>query len=250
MAIVSKKTFLNTNQKNQQKAASTQQSGIANRADFVAGASGGNSEMQRRKMAYENYKKAVEAQRQAQAANAQRQQLLAGEARTDAMRDAAQAYSQSGYGKAAQQAAYENYIYALKQQELRQKQMRGQVLTPAEQKILNTNVYKDVGAAEAAERSKTRNENVQRAQERTQKRKEQISEQEFNRSSAMQEIWGSYSNYVRGVYAGYDEAVAKREAEQAKTSEDLQAESDALQTQIDELSDKLKTAYQNPSSDN
>ena len=104
MAIVSKKTFLNTNQKNQQKAASTQQSGIANRADFVAGASGGNSEMQRRKMAYENYKKAVEAQRRVQAANAQRQQLLAGEARTDAMRDAAQAYSQSGYGKEAQQA--------------------------------------------------------------------------------------------------------------------------------------------------
>lgn len=149
MAIVSKKTFLNTNQKNQQKAASTQQSGIANRADFVAGASGGNSEMQRRKMAYENYKKAVEAQRRVQAANAQRQQMLAGEARSDAMRDAAQAYSQSGYGQAAQQAAYENYTYALKQQELRQKQMRGQVLTPAEQKILNTNVYKDVGAAQA-----------------------------------------------------------------------------------------------------
>ena len=148
MAIVSKKTFLNTNQKNQQKAASTQQSGIANRADFVAGASGGNSEMQRRKTAFENYKKAVEAQRQVQAANAQRQQLLAGEARSDAMRDAAQAYSQSGYGQAAQQAAYENYTYALKQQELRQKQMRGQMLTPAEQKILNTNVYKDVGAAQ------------------------------------------------------------------------------------------------------
>lgn len=183
MAIVSKKTFLNTNQKNQQKAASTQQSGIANRADFVAGASGGNSEMQRRKMAYENYKKAVEAQRRVQAANAQRQQLLAGEARTDAMRDAAQAYSQSGYGKAAQQAAYENYTYALKQQELRQKQMRGQMLTPAEQKILNTNVYKDVGAAQANDMNRDKTAEIeQKIKEIEAEINADVAEQEKNAS--------------------------------------------------------------------
>lgn len=183
MAIVSKKTFLNTNQKNQQKAASTQQSGIANRADFVAGASGGNSEMQRRKMAYENYKKAVEAQRRVQAANAQRQQLLAGEARTDAMRDAAQAYSQSGYGKAAQQAAYENYTYALKQQELRQKQMRGQMLTPAGQKILNTNVYKDVGAAQANDMNRDKTAEIeQKIKELEAEINADVAEQEKNAS--------------------------------------------------------------------
>lgn len=183
MAIVSKKTFLNTNQKNQQKAASTQQSGIANRADFVAGASGGNSEMQRRKMAYENYKKAVEAQRRVQAANAQRQQLLAGKARTDAMRDAAQAYSQSGYGKAAQQAAYENYTYALKQQEIRQKQMRGQVLTPAEQKILNTNVYKDVGAAQANDMNRDKTAEIeQKIKELEAEINADVAEQEKNAS--------------------------------------------------------------------
>ena len=183
MAIVSKKTFLNTNQKNQQKAASTQQSGIANRADFVAGASGGNSEMQRRKMAYENYKKAVEAQRRVQAANAQRQQLLAGEARTDAVRDAAQAYSQSGYGKAAQQAAYENYTYALKQQELRQKQMRGQMLTPAEQKILNTNAYKDVGAAQAKDMNRDKTAEIeQKIKELEAEINADVAEQEKNAS--------------------------------------------------------------------
>lgn len=183
MAIVSKKTFLNTNQKNQQKAASTQQSGIANRADFVAGASGGNSEMQRRKTAFENYKKAVEAQRQAQAANAQRQRLLAGEARTDALRDAAQAYSQSGYGQAAQQAAYENYTYALKQQELRQKQMRGQMLTPAEQKILNTNAYKDVGAAQANDMNRDKTAEIeQQIKELEAEINADVAEQEKNAS--------------------------------------------------------------------
>ena len=34
-----------------------------------------------------------------------------------------------------------------------------------------------------------------------------VSEQEFNRSTAMQQKYGSYQNYLRGVYAGYDEAM-------------------------------------------
>ena len=45
-----------------------------------------------------------------------------------------------------------------------------------------------------------------------------VSEQEFNRSEAMVAQYGSYSNYLRGVYAGYDEAAAagtKRRAEAA-----------------------------------
>lgn len=45
-----------------------------------------------------------------------------------------------------------------------------------------------------------------------------VSEQEFNRSEAMVAQYGSYSNYLRGVYAGYDEAAVagtKRRAEAA-----------------------------------
>ena len=45
-----------------------------------------------------------------------------------------------------------------------------------------------------------------------------VSEQEFNRSEAMVAQYGSYSNYLRGVYARYDEAAAagtKRRAEAA-----------------------------------
>ena len=45
-----------------------------------------------------------------------------------------------------------------------------------------------------------------------------VSEQEFNRSAAMVAQYGSYENYLRGVYAGYDEAIAagtKKRAEAA-----------------------------------
>ena len=47
---------------------------------------------------------------------------------------------------------------------------------------------------------------------------DKVSEQEFSRSPAMVAQYGSYSNYLRGVYAGYDEAAAagtKRRAEEA-----------------------------------
>lgn len=195
MAIVSKKTFLNTNQKNQQKAASTQQSGIANRADFVAGASGGNSEMQRRKTAYENYKKAVEAQRQVQAANAQRQVTQGYERRADAMGAVARGYGQSNMPTAAKKTAYENYTYALKQKELRQKQMSGKPLTPAEQKILNTTVYRDPAQAANAENNKYQNQAVQNVES-----EEQITKHQFDHTPEMVKQYGSYENYKRGLY--------------------------------------------------
>ena len=192
----------------------------------------------------------MDAGTQVQWQQAQRQQTQGYERRADAMGTVARAYGQAGTPTAAKKTAYENYAYAVKQKELRQKQMSGKPLTPAEQKILNTTSYQSPEAAATAAVHQTQNENTQWAQEQTQKRRAQLSEQEFNRSSAMQEQYGSYNNYLRGVYAGYDEAVAKRKAEQAKTSENLQAESDALQTRLDELSDKLKTAYQNPSAEN
>lgn len=142
MAIISEKSFVNGAQKNQNKKTKRPQAAIVNETDFL---SRGGEEMDRRRTAFENYKAARAAMQQ----QAQRQVTQGYERRADAMRDAAQAYSQSGYGKAAQQAAYQNYTYALKQKEIRQKQMSGKPLTPAEQKILNTNAYKDVGAAQA-----------------------------------------------------------------------------------------------------
>lgn len=223
MAIVSKKTFLNTNQKNQQKAASTQQSGIANRADFVAGASGGNSEMQRRKTAYENYKKAVEAQRQVQAANAQRQVTQGYERRADAMGTVARGYGQSNMPTVAKKTAYENYTYALKQKELRQKQMSGKPLTPAEQKILNTTVYRDPAQAANAENNKYQNQAVQNVES-----EEQITKHQFDHTPEMVKQYGSYENYKRGLYDNeYIGVLKERE--------------DELDGQIKELEQQIRT---------
>ena len=47
----------------------------------------------------------------------------------------------------------------------------------------------------------------EQAVKRNQELSGKVSEQEFNRSTAMQQKYGSYQNYLRGVYAGYDEAM-------------------------------------------
>ena len=202
-------------------------------------------------------------QQHAQAAQEQRQKeqrrrnqlavAAAAGAQADALQQSYYSYKQAGAPQAAQDAAYQNYAWARHQQdELNRANAMGRQLDPKEMQRLTTVRYRSPAQAAAQETAKNTPaaKNREWADERTKKRQEQLSEQEFNRSSAMQKQYGSYNNYLRGVYAGYDEAVAKREAEQAKTSEDLRAESDALQTQIDELSDKLKTAYQNPSAEN
>lgn len=151
-------------------------------------------------------------------------------------------YSSSG---AAKNAAHQNYEDAKYRQELARQQMSGKHLTPAEQKILNTTVYRDPAQAAAQEAAKNTPaaKNRQWSEEREQKRREQLSEQEFNRSGAMQEQYGSYDNYLRGVYAGYDEAVARREAEQAKSSDTLRAESADVQRQIAEIDARQRAAW-------
>lgn len=249
MAIISEKSFVNGAEKNQRKKTQRPQTAIVAEADFL---SRGGDEMQRRKTAFESYKAARAALQQEQ----QRRQQEAAARRVGAQADALQknyyAYRQAGAPQAAQDAAYQNYKRALGQQyELDRANALGQQLDPKQMQHLTAMRYRDPAQAAAQEAAKNTPaaKNRQWSEEREQKRREQLSEQEFNRSGAMQEQYGSYDNYLRGVYAGYDEAAAKREAEQAKTSEDLRAESDALQTRLDALSDQLKTAYQNPSAE-
>ena len=249
MAIISEKSFVNGAEKNQRKKTQRPQTAIVAEADFL---SRGGDEMQRRKTAFESYKAARAALQQEQ----QRRQQEAAARRVGAQADALQknyyAYRQAGAPQAAQDAAYQNYKRALGQQyELDRANALGQQLDPKQMQHLTAMRYRDPAQAAAQEAAKNTPaaKNRQWSEEREQKRREQLSEQEFTRSSAMQKQYGSYSNYLRGVYAGYDEAAAEREAEQAKTSEDLRAESDALQTRLDALSDQLKTAYQNPSAE-
>lgn len=175
--------------------------------------------MQQRRTAFENYKAARAAMQQ----QAQRQVTQGYERRADAMRDAAQAYSQSGYGKAAQQAAYENYTYALKQKELRQKQMSGKPLTPAEQMFLNTKVYRDPAQAANAENNQYQNQAVQNVE-----REEQITKHQFDHTPEMVKQYGSYANYKRGLYDNEYVGVLKERE-------------DELGGQIKELEQQIRT---------
>ena len=147
MAIISEKSFVNGAQKNQNKKTKRPQTAIVNEADFL---SRGGEEMDQRRTAFENYK-AARAEMQQQA---QRQVTQGYERRADAMGTVARGYGQSNMPTVAKKTAYENYTYALKQKELRQKQMSGKPLTPAEQKILNTTVYRDPAQAANAENNK------------------------------------------------------------------------------------------------
>ncbi len=216
MAIISEKSFVNGAQKNQNKKTKRPQTAIVNEADFL---SRGGEEMDRRRTAFENYKAARAAMQQ----QAQRQVTQGYERRADAMRDAAQAYSQSGYGKAAQQAAYENYTYALKQKELRQKQMSGKPLTPAEQKILNTKVYRDPAQAANAENNKYQNQAIQNVES-----EEQITKHQFDHTPEMVKQYGSYANYKRGLYDNEYVGVLKERE-------------DELGGQIKELEQQIRT---------
>lgn len=166
--------------------------------------------------AFANYRAAMQQQ-------AQRKVTQGYERRADAMRDAAQAYSQSGYGKAAQSTAYQNYTYALKQKELRQKQMSGKPLTPAEQMFLNTKVYRDPAQAANAENNKYQNQAVQNVES-----EEQITKQQFDHTPEMVKQYGSYENYKRGLYDNEYVGVLKERE-------------DELDGQIKELEQQIRT---------
>lgn len=216
MAIISEKSFVNGAQKNQNKKTKRPQTAIVNEADFL---SRGGEEMDQRRTAFENYKAARAAMQQ----QAQRQVTQAYQNRTKQMQEIAAAYQQAGAPQAAQSTAYQNYTYALKQKELRQKQMSGKPLTPAEQKILNTTVYRDPAQAANAENNKYQNQAVQNVES-----EEQITKQQFDHTPEMVKQYGSYENYKRGLYDNEYVGVLKERE-------------DELDGQIKELEQQIRT---------
>ena len=216
MAIISEKSFVNGAQKNQNKKTKRPQTAIANEADFL---SRGGEEMDRRRTAFENYKAARAAMQQ----QAQRQVTQGYERRADAMGTLARGYGQSNMPTVAKKTAYENYTYALKQKELRQKQMSGKPLTPAEQKILNTTVYRDPAQAANAENNKYQNQAVQNVES-----EEQITKHQFDHTPEMVKQYGSYENYKRGLYDNEYVGVLKERE-------------DELDGQIKELEQQIRT---------
>lgn len=216
MAIISEKSFVNGAQKNQNKKTKRPQTAIVNEADFL---SRGGEEMDRRRTAFENYKAARAAMQQ----QAQRQVTQGYERRADAMGTVARGYGQSNMPTVAKKTAYENYTYALKQKELRQKQMSGKPLTPAEQKILNTTVYRDPAQAANAENNKYQNQAVQNVES-----EEQITKHQFDHTPEMVKQYGSYENYKRGLYDNEYVGVLKERE-------------DELGGQIKELEQQIRT---------
>ena len=175
--------------------------------------------MQQRRTAFENYKAARAAMQQ----QAQRQVTQGYERRADAMGTVARGYGQSNMPTVAKKTAYENYTYALKQKELRQKQMSGKPLTPAEQKILNTTVYRDPAQAANAENNKYQNQAVQNVES-----EEQITKHQFDHTPEMVKQYGSYENYKRGLYDNEYVGVLKERE-------------DELSGQIKELEQQIRT---------
>lgn len=216
MAIISEKSFVNGALKNQNKKTKRPQTSIVNEADFL---SRGGEEMDRRRTAFENYKAARAAMQQ----QAQRQVTQGYERRADAMGTVARGYGQSNMPTVAKKTAYENYTYALKQKELRQKQMSGKPLTPAEQKILNTTVYRDPAQAANAENNKYQNQAVQNVES-----EEQITKHQFDHTPEMVKQYGSYENYKRGLYDNEYVGVLKERE-------------DELDGQIKELEQQIRT---------
>lgn len=216
MAIISEKSFVNGAQKNQNKKTKRPQTAIVNEADFL---SRGGEEMDRRRTAFENYKAARAAMQQ----QAQRQVTQGYERRADAMGTVARGYGQSNMPTVAKKTAYQNYTYALKQKELRQKQMSGKPLTPAEQKILNTTVYRDPAQAANAENNKYQNRAVQNVES-----EEQITKHQFDHTPEMVKQYGSYENYKRGLYDNEYVGVLKEREEE-------------LGGQIKELEQQIRT---------
>ena len=167
--------------------------------------------------AFANYRAALEQQQ------AQRQVTQGYERRADAMGTVARGYGQSNMPTVAKKTAYENYTYALKQKELRQKQMSGKPLTPAEQKILNTKVYRDPAQAANAENNKYQNQAVQNVES-----EEQITKHQFDHTPEMVKQYGSYENYKRGLYDNEYVGVLKEREEE-------------LGGQIKELEQQIRT---------
>lgn len=216
MAIISEKSFVNGALKNQNKKTKRPQTAIVNEADFL---SRGGEEMDRRRTAFENYKAARAAMQQ----QAQRQVTQGYERRADAMGTVARGYGQSNMPTVAKKTAYQNYTYAIKQKELRQKQMSGKPLTPAEQKILNTTVYRDPAQAANAENNKYQNQAVQNVES-----EEQITKHQFDHTPEMVKQYGSYENYKRGLYDNEYVGVLKERE-------------DELGGQIKELEQQIRT---------
>lgn len=204
--MISKNKFL----KNAQKVEVKQQmetGGILNKVDFIRQA----QQAQRRQQdAFETYRAAVE-----ETKKTRNGAPVSGKV-------SEQEYSRSS-GMQKQYGTYQNYLRGV---EAAQGLKLGTLALQGQSALLagrfapaTQQVREDVDAFHAESQQKGRfGFGTGKELKEGQRGRGKVSEQEFNRSEAMVAQYGSYSNYLRGVYAGYDEAAAagtKRRAEAA-----------------------------------
>ena len=204
--MISKNKFL----KNAQKVEVKQQmetGGILNKVDFIRQA----QQAQRRQQdAFETYRAAVEETKKTRNGTP-----VSGKV-------SEQEYSRSS-GMQKQYGTYQNYLRGV---EAAQGLKLGTLALQGQSALLagrfapaTQQVREDVDAFHAESQQKGRfGFGTGKELEEGKRGRGKVSEQEFNRSEAMVAQYGSYSNYLRGVYAGYDEAAAagtKRRAEAA-----------------------------------
>lgn len=204
--MISKNKFL----KNAQKVEVKQQmetGGILNKVDFIRQA----QQAQRRQQdAFETYRAAVE-----ETKKTRNGAPVSGKV-------SEQEYSRSS-GMQKQYGTYQNYLRGV---EAAQGLKLGTLALQGQSALLagrfapaTQQVREDVDAFHAESQQKGRfGFGTGKGLEEGQRERGKVSEQEFSRSAAMVAQYGSYSNYLRGVYAGYDEAAAagtKRRAEAA-----------------------------------
>lgn len=188
--------------------------------------------------AYENYKAAVlERQRAAiSKANYKTKQNYQ-QQEQERKAELTKVQSIHGASDAVKGTAYENYVNAVKQRELMQKQSAGATLTPNEQLFLQTQQYKNLRTV-AQEDAKQTNVAYQTAQKVAQAqvaaveaREDIVPREKFERDSRLLKQYGTYKNYMAQFYTEAAPDAMKQ------TSDELQAE-------IDELTGKINdTAY-------
>lgn len=192
MAIVSKEQFMKSGNKK-----SVPRTAMVSLEEFKQN---GTLEMERRRTAFENYKKAVAAVQAEQQRRQQQAIAYNAGARADTLRQSYYEYKKADAPQAAQSAAYENYKRALQQQQLVERQLRGGKLTPAEQQLLRTVSYKSPETAGMREQNRFTQQAVQNVEERG-----TISKAKFDHTPELVKQYGSYANYKRSLYG--DEAV-------------------------------------------
>lgn len=232
MAIISEKSFVNGAQKNQSKKTQRPKTAVVAEADFL---SRGGDEMQRRKTSFENYKKARAALQQEQQRRQQEAAARSVGAQASALQKNYYAYKQAGAPQAAQDAAYQNYLRALHQQdELNRANALGQQLDPKQMQHLTTMAYRDPAQAAAQDEAKDKTGEIEQKIDALQAEIEQKKAESGKAADEKMRQWEQKTGWDTNPIAQ-----ATTLAQAPEVSAAAAADVQAKQKEIDDLQEQL-----------